>query len=284
MLFIIKHQHSFITSKNNPLIKRFRSFKDKLPVNESESFCIEGTHLLEESLKAGLIPLKVIATNDWLEKNNSKVISLDSSLVSIVSKNALASAISTKNPDGVAALVSKSYLKDFSLDEKDDFILVLDRIQDPGNMGNIFRIALAAGVNKILLAGGANPLSPKVLRSSCGSIFHLPYERIGGDEENIVKKLLIYLEDFNKKGFQVVLTSGFSKSEKKPIKPYWELNWHIPTVLILGNEGSGIHNKIKEAFYETITIPHNKLVESLNVASVAVPLLLERERVALTSK
>ena len=169
-------------------------------------------------------------------------------------------------------------------DKKDDLILVLDRIQDPGNMGNLFRIALASGVNKILLAGGANPLSPKVLRSSCGSIFHLPYRRIEGNEENIIKNLLIYLDEFNNQGFQVVLTSGSIKSADKPIKPYWELNWQKPTILVLGNEGSGIHDKIKKAFSEIITIPHSELVESLNVACVAVPLLLERRRAALTSK
>tara|TARA_B100000963_G_scaffold240756_1_gene210675 strand:- start:110 stop:850 length:741 start_codon:yes stop_codon:yes gene_type:complete len=239
--------------------------------------------LFEEAIKAGLIPFKVIATCDWLAKNNTKIISLDSSLISMVSKNALASATSTKNPDGVAALVNRSSLKDFSLDEKDDLILVLDRIQDPGNIGNLFRIALASGVNKILLAGGANPLSPKVLRSSCGSIFHLPYKRIEGNEENIIKKLLIYLDEFKNKGFQVVLTSGAMKSVDKPLKPYWELNWKKPTILVLGNEGAGIHYKIKNAFNEIITIPHNELVESLNVACVAVPLLLERGRAALTS-
>ena len=239
---------------------------------------------MEESIKAGLLPANVIATNNWLEKNHSIKKCLDLSLISIVSKDALASAISTKNPDGVAALINRSDLRAFSLDPEDDLILVLDRIQDPGNIGNLFRIALSAGVNKILLAGGANPLSSKVLRSSCGSIFHLPFKRIEGDEGNIIKDLLTYLEDFYKKGFQVVLTSGAIKSSEIPLKPYWELNWQKPTVLILGNEGSGIHNKIKEAFNETITIPHSELVESLNVACVAVPLLLERGRAALTSK
>ena len=240
--------------------------------------------MLEESIKAGLLPANVIATNNWLEKNHSIKKCLDLSLISIVSKDALASAISTKNPDGVAALMNRSDLRAFSLDPEDDLILVLDRIQDPGNIGNLFRIALSAGVNKILLAGGANPLSSKVLRSSCGSIFHLPFKRIEGDEGNIIKDLLTYLENFYKKGFQVVLTSGAIKSSEIPLKPYWELNWQKPTVLVLGNEGSGIHNKIKEAFNETITIPHSELVESLNVACVAVPLLLERGRAALTSK
>ena len=58
-IFIIENQSSPITSKNNPLIKRFRSFKDKLPTKETDSFCIEGTHLLEESIKAGLIPFNI---------------------------------------------------------------------------------------------------------------------------------------------------------------------------------------------------------------------------------
>ena len=63
-----------------------------------------------------------------------------------------------------------------------------------------------------------------------------------------------------------------------------EVDWSRRTALILGNEGQGIHEKIQEAFNEAITIPHSELVESLNVACVAVPLLLERKRVAYTSK
>ena len=62
-----------------------------------------------------------------------------------------------------------------------------------------------------------------------------------------------------------------------------EVDWSKRTALILGNEGQGIHKKIQEAFNETITIPHSEIVESLNVACVAVPLLLERKRVAYTS-
>ena len=84
-------------------------------------------------------------------------------------------------------------------------------------------------------------------------------------------------------GFQIFSTSSHNKNSKKPSKPYWEIDWTESTILILGNEGQGIHKKIQEAFSETITIPHSELVESLNVACVAVPLLLERKRVAYTS-
>ena len=204
-------------------------------------------------------------------------------LISQVSKEALGSAVSTKNPDGVAAIVQKSAFKDCTFEEEDDFILVLDKIQDPGNLGNLFRTALAAGVNKVLLGGGASPFNQKVLRSSCGSIFHLPFYRIEGDEEKICNELLNSLKNISEKGFQIVLAVGENKFSKNSPKPYWEYNWLKPTALILGNEGAGISNKIQEAFNETITIPHSELVESLNVACVAVPILLERKRRTLTS-
>ena len=207
---------------------------------------------------------------------------LDSSLISIVSKEALASSITTKSPDGVAALVKTSSILKFNYQRNDDFILVLDRVQDPGNLGSLFRIALAGGIDKIFLGGGANPLNQKVLRASCGSLFHLPFKRIEGEEEIIIDKLLSTLNDFSKKGFQIILTTGQNRDSRIPLKPYWEFNWLRPTVLVLGNEGSGIHKKIKEAFKDRVTIPHNELVESLNVACVAVPLLLERKRVTLT--
>ena len=239
--------------------------------------------MLEEFLKLGANPSKIIATDSWLLKNNLLISHLDLGLISIVSKEALSSAVSTKNPDGVAAIVEKSVINNFKDNSEDDFILVLDRIQDPGNMGNLFRTALAAGINKILLGGGANPLNKKVLRASCGSVFHLPFQRIEGDEDKIIDELLDSLRALSKRGFQIVLASIENKSSKSLNKPYWELDWLKPTVLILGNEGSGIHNKIKEAFRVTITIPHSELVESLNVASVAVPLLLERKRLMLTS-
>ena len=234
-------------------------------------------------LRSGNCPSKVLTTEKWLDKNEELYQKIDQSLIIVVSEEVLASAVSTKNPDGVAALVEISSILNFDLNNQDDFILVLDRIQDPGNMGNLFRTALAAGVNKILLAGGANPLGQKALRASSGSVFHLPFKRFDGGEEEIINSLLISLNQLSKNGFQIISTSSHNKNSNKSQKPYWEIDWSKPTALILGNEGNGIHKKIQEAFNETITIPHNELVESLNVACVAVPLLLERKRVAYTS-
>jgi len=235
---------------------------------------------MEELLKSGKNPSQILVTEKWLRKNQNLSKKFDESLINIVSEEVLASAISTINPDGIAALVEISAIPNYQFNRKDDFVLVLDRIQDPGNMGNLFRTALAAGVDAIFLAGGAHPLSQKVLRASTGAVFNLPFQRYEGTEEEIINSLLKSLSELSNEGFKIFSTS----SSKKPSKPYWEIDWTKSTVLILGNEGQGIHKKIQEAFNETITIPHSELVESLNVACVAVPLLLERRRAAYISK
>ena len=273
-----------ITSKTNNLVKRFRSLKRGSSRKDKDFFCIEGTHLIQELVKSGNSPSKILVTEKWLKKNQNLSRQFDQSLINIVSEEVLASAISTNNPDGIAALVKISSIPNYQFNIKDDLILVLDRIQDPGNMGNLFRTALAAGVDSIFLAGGAHPLNQKVLRASSGAVFHLPFLRFEGTEEDIINYLLKSLFELSNVGFNVFSTSSHNKNSEKSSKPYWEIDWNKRTALILGNEGKGIHKKIQEAFNETITIPHSELVESLNVACVAVPLLLERKRVAYTSK
>ncbi len=234
-------------------------------------------------LKSGNTPSKILVTEKWLRKNQNLSKQFGKSLKTIVSEEVLAYAISTINPDGIAALVETSSIPNYKFNIKDDLVLVLDRIQDPGNMGNLFRTALAAGVDSILLAGGAHPLNQKVLRASSGAVFHLPFLRFEGAEEEIINSLLDSLSKLSNIGFNIFSTSSYSKKFKNSSKPYWEIDWTKRTALILGNEGQGIHKKIQEAFNETISIPHSELVESLNVACVAVPLLLERKRVAYTS-
>jgi len=280
---LIENTYLKITSKNNNLVKRFRSFKSGSSRKDKDFFCIEGTHLIEELLKSGNSPSKVLVTEKWLKKNQNLCKKFDQSLITVVSEEVLASAVSTVNPDGIAALVEISSIPNYQFNSRDDFVLVLDRIQDPGNMGNLFRTSLAAGVDAIFLAGGAHPLSQKVSRASTGAVFHLPFQRYEGTEEEIINSLLKSLSELSNKGFKIFSTGSFNKHSRKTSKPYWEIDWTKNTVLILGNEGQGIHKKILEAFNETITIPHSELVESLNVACVAVPLLLERKRVAYTS-
>ena len=83
-------------------------------------------------------------------------------------------------------------------------------------------------------------------------------------------------------GKQVVASFAPGKRSSLTIVPYWEIDWTKPTVLVLGNEGSGLHPRIKACCTKGITLPHSSKVDSLNVASAAVPLLLERRRAKMT--
>ncbi len=248
---------------------------------------LEGTNLIKEAIKSSISFLEFIVTPEWIEKHNSLISLLPTELkISLVTSSVLQASVSTKNPDGVAALIALNDLPDKP--SNPEFILVLDRIQDPGNVGNLFRTALASDVDLLLSASGADPLSQKVLRSSSGSILNLPFERVGDNEIESIDIIVKRLEKYYSDGFQIIGTSSPNKDfndegfkDAEPI-PYWELNWDLPTVLVLGNEGSGLNIKIFNCCTHVVTLPHSSKVESLNVASAAVPILLERRRVKMS--
>ncbi len=124
----------------------------------------------------------------------------------------------------------------------------------------------------------------KAIRASSGAILNVPFHRFGTNEEEAVVKLSEELRVAASKAIQIVGTFVTDQKQENDVIPYWELQWELPTVLILGNEGSGLHPVIKDCCSHRITIPHAKAVESLNVAASSVPLLLERYRAKMTSK
>ena len=83
-------------------------------------------------------------------------------------------------------------------------------------------------------------------------------------------------------GVQVVATLVPDSIQASPI-PYWDLDWTLPTALVLGTEGAGLHPALQACCTHAVTLPHSARVESLNVASAAVPLLLERRRATMTA-
>ncbi|WP_320667130.1 RNA methyltransferase [Prochlorococcus sp. MIT 1307] len=270
-----------ISSRRNPLVRRLKALASKEGREKFSLLLLEGTHLLEEALKTSFFPGEIIATSSWL-KDHLELLKLipKNVLFHEVTRSVLEAALTTKNPDGVAALFP---LEAIPKPPKDlDFVLALDRLQDPGNLGTLFRTALAAEVQVIWLALGADPLSQKVLRASAGATLHLPYERSGGEEKVAIKEFVEKLEFAVMRGYQVVGSFVPGGSLSDSTCPYWELDWTKPTVLVLGNEGSGLHPLIKSCCTHSITLPHSSLVESLNVASAAVPLLLERRRAKMS--
>ena len=269
-----------ISSRRNPLVKKLRSLHSKEGREKYSILLLEGTNLLKEALKTNYLPLELVATSSWMDKHDEIMQSIPEKVqLHEVTKSVLEAALSTLHPDGVAALFPFSGLPSSPSNPK--FILALDRLQDPGNLGNLFRTALAADVEIILLGSGVDPLNQKVIRASAGSILRLPYERLGNIEERGVEFLAERLKDYALSGYQVVGSLAPAKNNKLEMTPYWEIDWCRPTVLVLGNEGSGLHTQIKRCCTHLVTLPHSSSVESLNVAAAAVPLLLERRRVKM---
>lgn len=274
-----------ITSRRNPLVRRLRALAGRKGREEEGLVLLEGTHLLQE-----LVPLlqghpasvELVATPGWLEKHQVLLARLTPApRLQVVSEEVLQASLSTVHPDGVAALIPLALLPQSP--SRPDFVLALDRLQDPGNLGTLLRTALAADVEMVWQGSGADPLSPKVVRSSAGAVLHLPHQRFGPSEQDGVEELRQELLAARDRGLQVVATLVPGAGGGLPVMPYWDLDWTKPTVLVLGNEGSGLHPALQGCCTHGVTLPHSAAVESLNVASAAVPLLLERRRATMAA-
>ena len=274
-----------ITSRRNPLVRRLRSLSSRSGRDEHGVVLLEGTHQLQElqnCVWSDSVALEVVATPAWLQTHEGLIGALSGSVrVQRISAEALQAGLSTVQPDGVACLLPLSCLPKAVPDP--EFVLALDRIQDPGNLGTLLRTARAADIQQIWLASGADPLAPKVVRSSAGAILSLPVERFGPDPVEGIVQLADRLRQARDAGLQIVATLVPDAAANRSVQPYWELDWTLPTVLLLGNEGAGLDPLLQACCSHGVTLPHSSAVESLNVAAAAVPLLLERRRARMTS-
>ena len=258
-----------ITSRRNPLVKRLRQLHDARGRREEGLILLEGTHLLQEVLRLQLQPRDLLVTPAWLEAHPALVAALPEGWEGrLVSEEVLEAVATTRQPDGVVLTLPPPAPAQGA---PAPFVLALDGLQDPGNIGTLMRTALAAGVGALWMGDGADPFQPKVLRASAGAALALPLRRGSGLE------LERWLAAATAQGWQVVVTL-LPGAGPVPPQPYWQLDWTQPTVLLLGNEGAGVSPSLAALANQRVTIPHSSAVESLNVAVAAAPLLLEHLR------
>ena len=260
-----------ITSRRNPLVGRLRSLHDARGRRQSRQLLLEGTHLIEEMLRLSLEPDLLVATPAWIARHPHLLAALPPATpLRAMAAEVLEAAATTRSPDGVLAVLPTP---EPSPAAPACFVLALDRLQDPGNLGTLLRTALAAGVDEVWLGEGADPHQPKVLRSSSGAVLALPLVRLAAAQ------LAGRLHGARRSGLQVVAAVLPSPAWPDP-PPYWRHDWTQPTLLLLGNEGAGLDLRLLKPGDVVVTIPHSPAVESLNVAVAAAPLLLERWRQA----
>lgn len=274
-----------ITSRRNPLVRRLRALASRKGRDQEGLLLLEGTHLVQELavlLRNYHGPWELVATPAWMEIHAALLAQFASApRLQLVSDEVLQAAVTTVHPDGVAALIPMACLP--ARPNAPSFVLALDRLQDPGNLGTLVRTALAADVDMLWQGAGADPFNPKVVRSSAGAVLRLPFQRFGPSEQEGVEGLRQVLLQAREHGLQVVATLVPGAGAPVPVCPYWQLDWTRPTVLVLGNEGSGLHTDLLACCSHGATLPHSSAVESLNVASAAVPLLLERRRATMAA-
>ena len=253
-----------LTSLQNPLVKSFRKLHSAKQRRQQGVFLLEGTHLLEEAIAINYPLETVLCTPEWqsLHKKLWEDICQQATRVEIVTPEILVAIATTVQPDGVVATARRNQEQ---VVPYTGIGLALETLQDPGNLGTIIRTAAAAGASGLWISEDCVDLdNPKVLRASAGQWFRLPM-RVSTD-------LTASVGEAKLAGMQVVATLPTAELS------YWQVDWHRPSVILLGNEGAGLSNQLASLADLQVRIPLSSGVESLNVAIAAALLLYEAKR------
>ncbi|HFI0301409.1 TPA: TrmH family RNA methyltransferase [Streptococcus suis] len=239
-----------IRSKANHLVKQVKKLHQKK--YRTSSYLIEGWHLLEEAMESGATIEHIFVVEEYFEK----VVGLAN--VTVVSPEIMQDLADSKTPQGaVAQLALPSQLLPETLDGK---FLVLEDVQDPGNVGTMIRTADAAGFDGVFLSDkSADIYNMKVLRSMQGSHFHLPVYRM---------PMAAILSVLKSNQIQILATTLSSQSVD-----YKEITPKPSFALVMGNEGQGISDLVADEADQLVHITMPGQAESLNVAIAAGILL-----------
>lgn len=239
-----------IDSIQNNSVKAWKKLHTKKGRETAKQFIVEGFHLVEEAIKHDAPILHLLICNDV---DMPAKFSTGSFEVTYISKEVSKALSETETTQGIYAIIEFSYQRINY--EKASKILLIDEVQDPGNVGTMIRTADAAGFDAVVLGTGTSDLyNSKTIRSTQGSIFHLP----------VVKSDLVELVPaLKEKGLYVYGTS------LQNAKSFKEVKTSDRFAVIVGNEGKGVRSELLELADENLYIPIYGKAESLNVGIAA---------------
>lgn len=255
-----------ITSTQNPLVKSIKKLHNSKGRREQQLLLLEGTNLLAEACAVNYPLVTVCCTLEWQQSHPQLWENAVSRCqrVELVSPEVINAIATTVNPDGIVA-TAKRPPSPSSHQLPTSLGLALETVQDPGNLGTIIRTAAGAGADGLWLSSDSVDIdNPKVLRASAGQWFRLPVT-VCPD----LKELVCQCQN---RGIQIVATLPTATLT------YWELDWRVPTLILLGNEAAGLRTELTELADRKVKIPLWHGVESLNVAIAASLMLYEAQR------
>lgn len=266
-----------ITSTSNPRIKNLIQLQKKGKARrEQQCFVVEGLKMV---LEAPTERLKAIYMSENFSRGEEqrqaveKKAAASGCFLEILSDKVFKEASDTMTPQGVMAVVSMVSFdwQQLALQKSDGkrMILILESLQDPGNLGTILRTGEGAGIDGIILnRTSVDPYMPKVIRSTMGSIYRVPVA-VAEDMEVVVSRL-------KESGTRVY--AAHLKGEKS----YCEQNYLTDTCFMIGNEANGLSDALADMATDYIRIPMAGQVESLNAGVAAALLMYEAKRQRMT--
>jgi RNA methyltransferase, TrmH family len=253
-----------ITSTSNPRIKYVRNLQNQVRARREDSvFVIEGVRLAEEAAAANWPASLVLFTQDLSSRGMAVIEHYQTMGVEViqVAAHVLSAVSDTQNPQGILIILHQYQLP---IPEHLDFVLILDGIRDPGNLGTMLRSAAAAGVQGVWLAPDTvDPFAPKVLRAGMGAHFHLPLTIM--DWAEIATWVVRYQ-------LHMFIATTDASSD------YDQVNLRQPCALLIGGEAFGPGQQALALPHTKVRIPMQTGSESLNAAVAAGILMFETQR------
>ena len=240
-----------ITSKDNEIIKNIKKLKEKK--YRLDSYIVEGIKMVKEAINENQEIALIAIREDFkidFDTKKIKIVTISNKIFNDISD--------VKTPQGILAVIKKN--QNNQIETNSNYILALDSLQDPGNMGTIIRTADSANINQIIInKTTVDPYSPKVIRSTMGAIYRT----------NIieVEDLKTTLKEIQSKGFQIITT------DLKATQSIYDINYNNKTVVVIGNEANGVSQEILQTADKKVIIPMLGKTESLN-ASIAASIMI----------
>lgn len=256
-----------VEGRHNALVKELRQGFGRGELTGDGYCAVEGLRVIEEAIRSGLRFRALFFSESARAKAERLLPQIGAHVETLMLPDKLfASGVPSETPQGVAALVR---VKEASLEELLERahagpLLAIAGIQDPGNLGTIFRSAEAFEAAGVLLGEGTvSPFNSKVVRASAGSIFRLPLVRT---------KLAESIPELRKRGLRLIATSSHKGTPLDKAKISGRLTFFI------GSEGAGLGRDLVAKMDEVVAIPHSPRVESLNAGVAASIVLYEAAR------
>ncbi|MEZ3505322.1 MAG: RNA methyltransferase [Lachnospiraceae bacterium] len=249
-----------ITSTSNPQVKNLQLLKKKSGArNEQNVFLVEGMKMYQEAPR-GKIKKVYISKSLYQEKGQAFLQGIETE---VLDDHVFLAASDTKTPQGLLCVVEQfHYLLEDMLQKKNPHLLLLENLQDPGNVGTIMRTAEGAGADGIILSRTSVDLyHPKTIRSTMGSIYRMPFLYVNSLEE--------ILPILKKQGIRTYAAHLQGKN------CYDQEDYRKGCAFFIGNEGNGLSEGLSRKADAWIRIPMQGKLESLNAAIAASILMYE---------